>query len=461
MTHELLSAIGDGGPAAQGIAALILALVFPLFIVACRRSSSPFTLPLALMPTILLLTVSLWGVGQGVSLLVEAIATYARATHGTVVRAALATLFGVGMTTGTGLALFGCVGALATGLGALARRESGSPGHAMAPVAITGLAASAFPEVWMVVAVCATASLAWLLSAATTQKDGTAAARLAVGAHCLIGTLGVALYSSVAHTRDVVMHAVTGSPADLSQTLLGGLAQASSVTAWAAIGVVVVATICAVGPVAKRPKSVHIPGWALFIATILFGIISLSWQSNTTRRATTELLSLDQRAAVADLALNDVYLPRVPSAPAAANGVSVMVSRDVIALDQRYLGPPTPQTAMTLLQELPTAQMPQLSADRDLPWVTMRPILQALNDAGHTRILVRVACADDSVGNVVVNLADRGFRPPQDFMWLEVINRAVGSTSWTVSLYEEPNVGDDSDSSDDSQPFDEVDDAAE
>ncbi|MFT6817431.1 MAG: hypothetical protein ACJATT_001238 [Myxococcota bacterium] len=435
MTHELLTALGDGGPIAQGMAVLVMLLTVPLFVLACRKSQSPWTLPLTLLPTWVLLGVSTWGVGQGLTLLIEAITTYARATHGTVVRASLDTLFGVGMTTGIGLTVFGCVGALATGLGALARRETGSPVHAIAPVAIAGVAASAFPEVVLVVALCTTATAAWLFASAVTQSRGTAAARLAVGAHCLIGTLGVALYYSVVHTRSVVQLTVMAAPADRSQVLLQGLAEASSMTAWVVIGTLIVATIVAVVPVVKRPRTAHLPGWVLFATTLVVGIVSLSWQSNTTRRATTELLSLDQRAATAELALNDVYLPRVPSAPAAASGPSVMVSRDVITLDRRYLGPPNAQTATILLQELPATPAPQLSVDRDLPWVTLRPVLQALHDAGHSRVFVRVTCADDSVGNVIVNVSDTGFRPPEDFMWLELINRAVGSTSWAVSLY--------------------------
>jgi hypothetical protein len=131
MTHELLTALGDGGPIAQGMAVLVMLLTVPLFVLACRKSQSPWTLPLTLLPTWVLLGVSTWGVGQGLTLLIEAITTYARATHGTVVRASLDTLFGVGMTTGIGLTVFGCVGALATGLGALARRETGSPVHAI------------------------------------------------------------------------------------------------------------------------------------------------------------------------------------------------------------------------------------------------------------------------------------------------------------------------------------------
>ncbi len=463
MTRELLTAFGDGGPIAQGIAALAMLLTIPLFILGSRKSDSPWTLTLSLLPTWVLLGVSIWGVGRGCSLLIEAIDTYARATHGTVVRAALDTLFGVGMTTGVGLAVFGCVGAIATGLGALARRKTWSPAHAIAPVAITGIAAAAFPDAVLVVALCAMASAACLFTSATKQSKGTAAARLAVGAHCLIGTLGVALYYSVAHTRSVVQLTVMAAPTDdRSAVLLDGLAEASSMTAWVAIGTVILATAIAVAPVAKRPKSEHIPGWILLAMTLVFGAVSLAWQSNTTRRATTELLSLDQRAAVAELALNDVYLPRVPSAPPAAIGPSVMVSRDVITLDRRYLGPPTAQTAVALLQALPPATAPQLSADRDLPWVTLRPVLQALNDAGNTRILVRVACADDTVGNVIVNVSDAGFRPPEDFMWLELINRAVGSDTWAVSVYEEPELPDmEPDTSDDSHPSDEDDDAAE
>lgn len=462
MTEELLQAVGDGGPIAQAIAVFVVVLTVPLFVLSCRKSSSPLTLPITLLPTWALLGASLWGVGHGYAMLVEAIATYARATHGAVVRAALDTLFGVGMTTGVGLALFGCIAAIATGLGAFFRRESWSPAHAIAPVAIAGVAAAAFPDVILVVILCATASAAWLLTSATTQPKGTASARLAVGAHCLIGTLGVALYYSVAHTRMVVGQTVMAAPQDRTEVLLSGLSDASSLTAWAAIGTVVVAAAIAVAPVAKRPIALHTPGWIVFSMTLLFGVGSLSWQSDTTRRATTELLSLDERAVVAELAQNDVYLPRVPSAPPAASGPSVMVSRDVISLDRRYLGPANAQTAVVLLQELPPISTPQLSADRDLPWVTLRPVLQALHDAGHSRILVRVACSDDSVGNVVVNVSDTGFEPPEDFRWFELINRAVGSTSWAVSLYEEPPPPDiEPDSSDDSLPSDEADDAAE